>query len=109
MIKSVPLPIALLLFAILAGCATPSVPYTVVKSDPVKPATPERVKSCEYLDDIIGTSGWYGVFATQGVENARAETMTKAANLGATHIVWQSNTVNYGSTSVAGKAYRCTD
>lgn len=109
MTKIVSPSIALPLLVVLVGCAAPSVPYTELKIGTVKPATPERVKSCEYLDDIIGTSGWYGVFATQGVENARAKTMTKAANLGATHIVWQSNTVNYGSTSVAGKAYRCTD
>lgn len=101
--------ISLLILAVLSGCATPSVAYTESKKSTVQPATPERVKTCEYLDDIIGTSGWYGVFATQGVENARAETMTKAANMGATHIVWQSNAVNYGSTSVAGKVYRCTD
>ena len=98
-----------LILALLAACAAPSVPYTQVKGGTVKPATLERVKTCEYLDDLVGTSGWYGVFATQGAENARAEILVKAANIGATHIVWQSSTVGYGSTSVAGKAYRCTD
>jgi hypothetical protein len=101
--------VPLLMLAVLAGCAAPSAPYTEVKQGSVKPATPDRVKACEYLDDIIGTSGWYGVFATQGAENARAETINKAASIGATHIVWQSNAVGYGSTSVAGKAYRCAD
>lgn len=97
------------LSAVLVGCAAPSVQYTEVKQGSVKPATPERVKACEYLDDIIGTSGWYGVFATQGAENARAETINKAASIGATHIVWHASTVGYGSTSVGAKAYRCPD
>jgi hypothetical protein len=99
----------LLMLTALVGCAAPSAPYTEVKQGPVKPATSERVKACDYLDDVIGSSGWYGVLATQGAENARAEAITKAAKIGATHIVWQSNTVAYGSTSVAGKAYRCAD
>jgi hypothetical protein len=65
------------------------------------------VAHCAYLDDIIGSSGWYGAFATQGIENARAEALTKAASIGATHIVWQPRTEVYGTSSVAGKAYRC--
>ena len=91
----------------MSAHAAPSVQYTQVKQGNVKPATPEQIKTCEYLDDIIGTSGWYGVFAAQGVENARAEIISKAVSIGATHIVWQSHTVVYGSTSAVGKAYRC--
>ncbi len=103
MVKSLLLP----LFVLFVGCATTSVSYTASRNGTVKAATPEQVATCEYLDDIIGASGWYGVFASQGVDNARAEVLVKAANIGATHIVWQSNTVGYGSTSVAGRAYRC--
>lgn len=94
------------LIGLLTGCAAPSAPLVPANSS-VRPATAEQVRACEYLDDVIGTSGFYGVFASQGVENARAETLNKAVSIGATHVVWQSSTVSYGSTSVAGKAYKC--
>lgn len=91
-----------------AGCAAPSAPYTAVRqSSPVRPAAADQVAQCRYLDDIVGTSGWYGIFATQGIENARAEAFAKAESIGATHIVWQPRTEVFGSTSIAGKAYRC--
>jgi hypothetical protein len=98
-----------LLSVSLVACAAPSVPYTYVTKGLVKPATNKMVEDCEYLDDLVGTSGWYGVFATQGIENARNEILIKAANIGATHIVWQFPSVGYGSTSVVGKSYRCID
>lgn len=92
---------------LMAGCAAPSVPYTDVRQAQVRPAAATDVERCTYVDDIVGSSGWYGMFATQGIENARAEALAKAAKVGATHIVWQQPVVVYGSTSVAGKAYRC--
>ncbi len=89
----------------IAGCAAPS--SHVANSSSVKPATAEQVKACAYIDDIVGTSAWYGAFASQGSENARQEALIRAEKAGATHIVWQPPTVLYGSTSVSGKAYRC--
>lgn len=89
----------------LAGCAAPS--SHVASSSSVKPATDDQVRSCTYLDDIVGTSAWYGAFASQGSENARQEALIRAEKIGATHIVWASPTALYGSTSVSGKAYRC--
>ena len=94
----------LLLGLVLTGCASQGQRPAKIS---VAPATEETVKACEYLDDVVGTSGWYGVFASRGIENARSEAMSKAAEIGATHIVWQSNNTNYGSTSVSAKAYRC--
>lgn len=91
---------ALLVCAVLAGCAS-TTPVAV------KPATPAQVASCAYLDDVIGTSGWYGLMASQGAENARAEAINRAAQLGATHLVWSEPSVRYGSTSTSAKAYRC--
>lgn len=91
---------------LLTGCAAPS--SNVAVSSSVKPATAEQVARCAYIDDIVGTSAWYGAFASQGSENARQEALIRAEKVGATHIVWNSPTVLYGSTSVSGKAYRCS-
>lgn len=97
------LPLCLL---ILAGCAAPS--DRVQTSSSVKPATTDQVAKCTYLDDVVGTSSLYGIFAASGAENARLEALTKAEKLGASHIVWAPMQGGYGSTSVSGKAYRCS-
>ena len=93
---------ALLASLLLAGCATAPASMSAVQ-----PATAERVASCAYVDDVVGTSGWYGVFATKGVDGARQDVLDKAAAAGATHIVWLPPTVTYGSTAAVAKAYRC--
>src|SRR3546814_11030339 len=77
-------PIFLLLVAALSGCAS----TPVARSAAVKPATAEAVASCEYLDDLAGASGRYGVFASSGAEKARMDLMAKAERIGATHVVW---------------------
>lgn len=98
---------ALLLTALLiAGCAAPS--DRVQKSTAVKPATADQVARCAYLDDVVGTSALYGVFAASAAENARLEALTKAEKLGATDVVWTPAAGGHGSTSVTGKAYRCS-
>ena len=94
------------LVLVLSGCAAPRA--HVSQSATVRPANAEQVAGCVYVDDLVGTSGWYGVFASQGAENARQEALLKAETLGATHVVWQSISVVYGSTSIGAKAYRCT-
>src|SRR3546814_12731515 len=75
-------PIFLLLVAALSGCAS----TPVARSAAVKPATAEAVASCEYLDDLAGASGRYGVFASSGAEKARMDLMAKAESIGATHV-----------------------
>lgn len=88
---------------VAGGCAS----APVATSTTVRPATAEAVAGCNYLDDLVGTSGRYGVFASSGAENARADLLTKAASIGATHVVWADATAGYGGTSVEAKAYRC--
>lgn len=73
----------------------------------VQPATAEQVAKCSYLDDLVGTSGWYGVFASKGIDAARQDVLDKAAAAGATHVVWQAPSVTYGSSAAVAKAYRC--
>lgn len=93
------------LAVLLSACAAP-----VSQPDrpaAVRPATAEDVAKCQYVDDITGTSGWYGMFAAQGIDNAKSEALARAQATGATHIVWADQKPVYGSTVITGKAYRC--
>lgn len=89
----------------LVGCATDGAPPN---KSTVKVTTADAVTGCAYIDDVVGTSGWYGLFASRGVENARGELLIRAQASGATHVVWSAPSLTYGSTSVVGKAYRCS-
>jgi hypothetical protein len=84
---------------LLTSCAT-SPKYTVLDADE------NMVKSCTFVESVSGTSGIGGLFASQGVSNAKSEARSQAASSGATHIVWSS--VSGGMTaSVSGSAYKC--
>lgn len=72
----------------------------------VKPADQKTVQSCDYLGDVQGSSGFGGVAASQGMDNAKIEAKESAAIMGATHIVW-SNISGGFSPSAFGKAYKC--
>lgn len=94
-----------LLFPIVLGlsCAVDA-PY---RSPNIVVADQGGVSKCNYLNDVNGASGWYGVFASQGFENAREEAFQQAQSLGATHLVWTPTDQPFGSSQVHGKAYRC--
>jgi hypothetical protein len=66
-----------------------------------------NVAGCRYLDTVVGASGLYGAFAAKGLERARAQVISKAKGLGATHIVWQETPQGTGSTQASAKAYLC--
>ena len=98
-------PLVVLISAGLVGCASTGFdPGSTVK---IVDAT--AVVNCRYLDDVHGTSGYYGIFANRGFEIARKRALLQAAKIGATHIVWLSPTQGYGSTEVHAKAYRCPE
>jgi hypothetical protein len=60
------------------------------------------------VGQVQGSSGWGGLAASTGMENAKNEAREKAAQLGATHIVWQAISGNY-TPYVTGHAYSCTN
>lgn len=92
--------ILLTCIVLLAGCSS-SPKFTVFDADE------NTVKSCVFVESVSGTSGVGGLFASQGVSNAKNEARSQAANAGATHIVW--NSVSGGMTaSVSGNAYKCS-
>src|SRR3546814_17163542 len=93
-------PIFLLLVAALSGCAS----TPVARSAAVKPATAEAVASCEYLDDLAGASGRYGVFASSGAAKPRMDLMAKAESIGATHVFWVDAHDGYVGTSAKAEA-----
>ena len=81
-------PVAVMMAAGLVGCATSG--RDLVST--VKIVDAAAVVNCQYLDDVHGTSGYYGIFASRGFEIARKRALAQAAKIGATHIVWQPST-----------------
>ena len=94
----------LLLMLTLAACATAKskkVQDTYLDTDMT-----DMVKECEYLGEVKGWSGWGGVAQKWGIRNARISARNKAAELGATHIIWISAEISREVT-VRGDAHRC--
>lgn len=88
----------------LAACATAKskkVQDTYLDTDMA-----DMVKECEYLGEVKGWSGWGGVAQQWGVRNAKNSAKNKAAELGATHIIWTSGDISR-SVTVRGDAHRC--
>ena len=91
----------LLLMLTLAACATAkakNIQDTYLDTDMA-----DMVKECEYLGEVKGWSGW-GI--KWGIRSATNSAKNKAAELGATHILWISATGQRWVT-VSGDAYRC--
>jgi len=92
----------LVIGAAVAGCAT-SPSRDAAK---VKEADERMVASCQFLGSVQGSSGWGGLAASTGTQNARNEAQEQAARLGATHVVWAAAAGGF-APSAAGRAYRC--
>ena len=75
-------------------------------NDQVKVALDEHVKDMDFLGEVHGFSGWYGVFAEKGYKNAKEDALQQANDLGATHVVLEKQAPHYGGTEVHGRAYR---
>lgn len=96
--------LAIALVLILSGCAS----GVAIQASDVKVAEASQVANCRYLDSVMGTSSWYGLFAEAGFENARLSAFDKARKLGATHLTWDGQGASgFGSTNVAAKAWKC--
>jgi hypothetical protein len=67
-----------------------------------------KVRSCEFLADIQGFSGWGEPAMGIWKNKAKYKALQQAADLNATHVVWIRLPVSYGSGPYAyGKAYNC--
>ncbi|MBK8571716.1 MAG: hypothetical protein IPN91_03530 [Holophagaceae bacterium] len=79
---------------------------SVPKEDQIKEALETQVKDMEFLGEVHGFSGWYGVFAAKGYANAKEDALEQAKGLGGTHVVFDKQVPHYGGTEVHGRAYR---
>lgn len=86
----------------VAGCATTrsSAAQSIVETES------KQVVDCAYVREVHGTSGWGGVAASTGIENAKNEALDQATAAGATHVVWEALEAAF-IPSARGKAYRC--
>ena len=89
-------------FALIGGCAT--TPSSL--GSQVRDADERLVEQCQFVAQVHGSSGWGGLAASTGVENAKNEARDKAGKMGATHIVWDPVKGSY-TPNVSGRAYRC--
>ncbi|MBT2144199.1 DUF4156 domain-containing protein [Rhodanobacter sp. LX-100] len=100
--RNVVLCIAVTACLVCQSCATTPSASALRVAD----ADQSMVAGCKFVGEIQGSSGWGGVAASTGMENARNEAREKAAKLGATNIVWQSIAGGY-APYVSGRAYSC--
>ncbi|MGR6036496.1 MAG: hypothetical protein ACU4EQ_13425 [Candidatus Nitrosoglobus sp.] len=67
-----------------------------------------EVRSCKFLADIQGFSGWGESAMGIWKSKAKFKALQQAADLNATHVVWTRLREGYGSGPYAyGKAYNC--
>ncbi|WP_200341965.1 DUF4156 domain-containing protein [Rhodovibrio sodomensis] len=92
------------LLAPVIGC-TSSVGSEPV--DGVRQAQRSSVENCDYLGDVSGVSGLYGVFAADGLSNAKTAAQREARSMGADTVVFANPTMGHGSTSITAAAYQC--
>lgn len=88
-----------LLLLLLTGCAT-------TPPSAVRDADEAMAAQCRFVGEVSATSGWGGIAASHGIEAAKGSARTKAAALGATHIVWHPLGSAW-SPAVSGRAYSC--
>jgi hypothetical protein len=93
------------LLLIMSGCA-PTLSPTAAN---IKQVSKEIVSECKYLGKVTGSSqvgGQVAVAYHSGKDRAEGDALEKAAQLGATHIVWRQLTD--GTPVVAiGDVYLC--
>jgi hypothetical protein len=93
-----------LAFALLMLSACSTTPTTTAAG--VIEADAQMVSGCKYLGEVHARSGWGNLAATTGITRAQNAVREKAAERGATHVVWGDISGGY-VPNVSGHAYRC--
>ncbi|MDB4987437.1 MAG: hypothetical protein JWN04_2615 [Myxococcaceae bacterium] len=88
---------------VTAACA----PRLSSAAQTIRAADQQMVVGCTLLGYVHGTSGFGGPGGSSiGMERSMGQALNKAAELGATHIIWNSVSGGY-SSSAHGMAYAC--
>jgi len=89
------------IFLLISCAATPKA-KTIIEIDP------NMTTDCTFLQSVHGHSAWGDTcIFTFGLTNAKNQALNRAAELGATHIVWTNLRSGLGGANVSGRAYRC--
>ncbi|MGY8835097.1 MAG: hypothetical protein ACKVH6_00090 [Enterobacterales bacterium] len=88
------------MFFFVTGCASQKA------TGIIKESVLSEVAECQFVASVAGTSGWGGLAASSGIENAKEQAKQQAIDSGASHIVWHSINGGY-SPSVSANAYKC--
>ena len=87
---------------LLSSCAAIPEPKGILEADS------HMVANCKFLGSFHATSMVGGcLFKDIGFSRAKKKALNKAAELGATHVVWMMLESNAGGGFASGRAYRC--
>jgi hypothetical protein len=90
-------------FVLLTGCATSLTPA----ASAIRDSDEKMVATCDYLGDVQGSSMIAQGMAQTGISNSKNEAREKSVPIGATHIVWVTQSSGCGGSNAVGRAYRC--
>ena len=82
------------LTAVASGCAT----SLDLGAAQIHEAPPEAVTQCAFLGTVVGH---VGPFHPSAIEDAKADALNRAAERGATQVVWASISAGHGATAMA--------
>jgi hypothetical protein len=88
------------LFVVVCSCGLSPAAKSILDADD------HLVANCKFLGNVHGSSGWGGFAQGAGIENAKNGAREDAAKLGATHVVWVSESGGLIPTGSA-RAYQC--
>lgn len=101
--------------AVALAAITACAPKLSVPPSKVIEANMMMVEGCKYVGEVHGSSavsnmlvGWRTAADSIqiGIQNAKYEALQEAQSLGATHVVWTSETRSF-DPKVTGHAYHC--
>jgi len=87
---------------LLMACASPT-----AQGSRVQDLDANGAAHCEYLGDVSESQYSGMLLAGQGLDGARAKVRNRAAELGATHVVWGTMSAGGAVQAASAKAYRC--
>jgi hypothetical protein len=73
----------------------------------VREADDAMVAGCTYLGDVTASSGWGGLAQGLGQSRSRNSALKRAAQKGATHIVWSRLASGWGGGNASARTYKC--